>query len=91
MTNVVYDPAGGWMEFRGHAGAGEKGRDIVCAALSILMYTLIASVPGAEVKMGDGWCHIEGGAEPGPYGIISTGVRLLAQQYPRHVRMEVRM
>ena len=40
MTAVVYDPKTPEMRFEGHAGAGRAGADPVCAALSILMYTL---------------------------------------------------
>ena len=89
MTTIVYDPAGPWMEFSGHAGAGEPGRDLVCAALSTLMYTLIAALPGAEVTMGDGRCRVSGG-EAGAYAVIAAGARLLAEAYPQFVRLEVR-
>jgi len=40
MTRVLYDRAGLRLEMEGHAGAGEKGADPVCAALSMLMMTL---------------------------------------------------
>ena len=40
MTKVCYDRAGLRMKISGHANSGEYGRDIVCAAESILMLTL---------------------------------------------------
>lgn len=40
MTRICYDRAGLRMRIEGHAGAGEWGRDLVCAAESILMLTL---------------------------------------------------
>ena len=40
MTQIVYDPDGPSLRMQGHAGAGEKGGDLVCAALSALMMTL---------------------------------------------------
>lgn len=40
MTRVRYDRAGLSLTMEGHAGAGEKGEDLVCAALSALMMTL---------------------------------------------------
>ena len=40
MTRVRYDRAGLRMRMEGHAGAGEYGRDIVCAAESILLLVL---------------------------------------------------
>ena len=61
MTLIIYEPAGPALEFIGHAGAGLRGSDPVCAALSILLYTLIEAVPAAEVKSGDGWCRVDAG------------------------------
>ena len=61
MTLVIYEPEGPALEFIGHAGAGLCGRDPVCAALSILMYTLIDAVPTAAVSSGDGYCRIDAG------------------------------
>ena len=64
MTLVIYEPAGPALEFIGHAGAGLCGQDPVCAALSILMYTLIEAVPAAAVSFGDGYCRIDAGRNP---------------------------
>ena len=43
MTRVIYDLEGCSLRAEGHAGAGTKGEDIVCAALSILNWTLISA------------------------------------------------
>lgn len=40
MIRIFYDRAGLRIRIEGHAGAGEYGRDLVCAAGSILMLTL---------------------------------------------------
>ena len=40
MTKVTYRPDEYEMRFEGHAGFSVFGRDIVCAAVSILMWTL---------------------------------------------------
>ncbi len=40
MTQVTYEKEGLRLCLRGHAG-GEKGRDLVCAAESILLFSLI--------------------------------------------------
>ena len=40
MTHIQYDRAALSLTMEGHAGAGEKGGDLVCAALSMLMMTL---------------------------------------------------
>lgn len=46
MIQVTYNEAGDEMILRaeGHAGYAEKGKDIVCAAVSVLMQTLACSV-----------------------------------------------
>ena len=127
MTSIRYDPGVPEMRFSGHAGAGEAGADPVCAALSILMYTLASeeahSAPfphlhgktahpfppssftpskrndfagGPEeahsahelhVETADGFCRIRGG-EPAVYEVIAAGLRMLAENWPAHVRWE---
>ena len=89
MTRVIYRPGVPSLELRGHAGAGERGRDLLCASLSTLLYTLLASDPEAEAELDEGYGLVRGGA-PGPYAYAAAGVRLLAQEYPQHVRLEVR-
>ncbi len=89
VTTIVYDPAGPELRFSGHAGAGAPGRDLVCAALSTLLYTLIAAAPEAAVELGEGSARVRGG-DGGAYAVVAAGLRLLAAEYPRHVRMEVR-
>ena len=89
VTTIVYDPAGPELRFSGHAGAGAPGRDLVCAALSTLLYTLIAAEPEAAVELGEGSARVRGG-DGGAYAVVAAGLRLLAAEYPRHVRMEVR-
>lgn len=93
MTLVIYEPETPALEFIGHAGAGLYGQDPVCAALSILLYTLAASVPEARASFGDGWARVEGAGEAGRkagYAFAATGVRLLAEHDPQHVRLEVK-
>ena len=91
MTKVFYDPKGPEMRFEGHAGAGERGKDPVCAALSMLMYTLLEALPAgdAERYLADGYCRVCGGSAE-PYEVIAAGLRLLAAEYPTHVCLEVR-
>ena len=88
MTRVRYEPRLPALEFEGHAGAGIRGRDPVCAALSILLFTLIEGTPGAMLRSGEGYCRVSGG-EARDYALIAGGCRLLAENYPEYVRMEV--
>jgi uncharacterized protein YsxB (DUF464 family) len=39
-----------YLKVTGHAGSAEKGRDIVCASASILLYTLAQTVKALEQK-----------------------------------------
>lgn len=60
MIQVTYNEAGNEMILRaeGHAGYAEKGKDIVCAAVSVLMQTLACSVDanntGNTFELSDG-------------------------------------
>ncbi len=91
MTSVRYDPAVPEMVFTGHAGAAEAGRDPVCAALSMLMYTLLSALPAGETEreLHDGFCRVRGGGREA-YEVIAAGLRLLAAEFPEHVCLEVR-
>ena len=40
MIYVTYRPDSRKLSIKGHAGAGEKGHDLVCAAASTVFYTL---------------------------------------------------
>lgn len=40
MIEVIYDRRKHWVTVRGHAHSDEPGKDLVCAAASILAYTL---------------------------------------------------
>ena len=88
MTRVVYEPDLPAIEFDGHAGAGLRGRDPVCAALSILLFTLLEGAPGAQARFSEGGCRVQGG-DRACYELIGAGCRLLAENYPDFVRWEV--
>lgn len=99
MTRVFYDEWGNVMEISGHAGAGTKGYDLVCAAATILMRTLQAAVMEEpahflpNVLKRDGYVRIE--CNPKTqwkarcrviYKTIFIGYELLATQYPENVQ-----
>ena len=89
MTRIRCDLRAPEMRFEGHAGAGEPGRDPVCAALSMLMYTLLAALPaeGTKRELAEGFCRVRGG-DPAAYRVVAAGLRLLAEAYPENVVME---
>lgn len=89
----------------GHAGAGEYGQDIVCAAVSVLLQTLANEVTEAAragllavgvVAHGDGWMKVE--ATPTAQTqdmveawveLVQDGIDALAESYPENVELEV--
>lgn len=79
----------------GHAGYAEEGKDIVCAAASILLFTLIEHLEQLGVSYSS---HAEKGSagvavtDPDRrtgevFDVIETGYKLLAQRYPEHVEL----
>jgi uncharacterized protein YsxB (DUF464 family) len=88
------------LQLRGHAGAGKWGRDIVCAAASILAYTAAAtarqlyregrlhSVPYVRLRPGDALLEMEVCPETESLmNTIRNGYTLLSLRYPQNVRL----
>lgn len=86
MMSVRYTPAAPSLRISGHAMFAPRGRDIVCAAASILAYTLSAG--GARSReTPDGGLIITGDAAA--LRLIAGGYRLLSENYPKNIRFEV--
>lgn len=88
--------AGGKVIISGHANYEEKGKDIVCAAVSALSYTLEESLKRLtddkiECLRQPGLMSIkyEGLSERGQLLIRSffIGVQMIAEEYPDYVRI----
>lgn len=89
----------------GHAGAGEYGQDIVCAAVSVLLQTLANEVTEAAragllavgvVAHGDGWMKVEMTPTDQTQDmadawveLVQDGINALAESYPENVELEV--
>lgn len=105
MTTVEFTDIGGVLRLKadGHANWGGRGHDLVCAAESILAYTLVKNLLDAKDR---GWLEEldtdlwDGGviAEAIPrqdaaakigtvFQTILTGYRLLAENYPENVEV----
>lgn len=84
----------------GHAGAGPKGRDLVCAAVSALVEALAAwvrenpegTVRESRVMLEEGYALIEAAAWKNKlpalterFGLVEYGLKKLAEQYPEFV------
>ena len=89
------------LRLHGHAGAGKWGKDIVCAAASILTYTAAASAeqlyregklknaPYIRLLPGSALVEMELCQETeGLMNVIRNGYTMLALRYPQFVRLE---
>ena len=75
----------------GHAGYGERGRDIVCAAVSILTYTLAKNIDTARergvrteasIRLDEGDAHILCTADdPDAYRALLCIFRVIGEGY----------
>lgn len=96
MTRAFFNMGEGYALISGHAGAGKEGKDLICAACSILSYTLERELErvGAEPEVSRdkerGYCLIKAGRHDAQTAAIMdtirTGFRLLEENYPDHVR-----
>lgn len=102
MTRVSYDRVGLRMKISGHANSGEYGRDIVCAAESILMLTLerqLQELEGLErlsVLKGPGRADISCCPRREKilrcrdiFETIFLGYQILENMYPEYVETEI--
>ena len=90
MIQAVFD--GAHVTVCGHAGHAPAGQDIVCAAVSALVYALAGrlretgrlerfqSAPGYAEIAGTGDCARE-------FALVRCGLELLARQYPDRVEV----
>ena len=105
MINITFNPQSLELEVTGHAGADEKGKDIVCSAVSMLFYTLADSLNRSEemlkkhpiIKMEDGNGYIK--CRPRKefqgnitliYWTILNGYQLLAEEYSEYITFNVK-
>lgn len=102
MTRVRYDRVGLRMRMEGHAGAGEYGRDIVCAAESILLLVLERQLQELEGENRVSVVKRPGAAEISccparekalrcrdVFETVFLGYQLLENMYPAFVRTEL--
>ncbi|MBP3577702.1 MAG: ribosomal-processing cysteine protease Prp [Lachnospiraceae bacterium] len=104
MIEIKFKPQELELSVTGHAGAAEKGKDIVCSAVSILFCTLaqtladsadaLEEAPVIEMKDGNGFISCKPkesylGAVQQSYMTILTGFELVAQEYKDYVNFTV--
>lgn len=79
---------------KGHAGFDEPGKDIVCAAVTALCYTLVESLPADKWQGGmyEGDIRIEMDCsqqsdERKAFDVIARGMKVLAANYPGNIQL----
>jgi uncharacterized protein YsxB (DUF464 family) len=104
MINITFKPKTYELEINGHAGHGKKGKDIVCSAISCLFYTLgeslyegiemLEEAPIFKDEDGEGYlaCTPKKEYEPNVsliYWTILNGLQMVANNYPKNVKLRV--
>lgn len=104
MVEVRFVPEKLELTVTGHAGAAEKGRDIICSAVSVLVYTLAQAVMESRsmleeepvIRFSDGSAEIS--CRPGKgflptiqrtYWTILCGFELLCSNYGDYVTFTI--
>lgn len=86
MIKVCYDADGPELSMSGHAGQGARGSDVVCAAASVLLFTLLSELLRLGVEherqMRPGFARIRGQGGRAVFDCVCTGLMLLAENYP---------
>lgn len=104
MIRIVYRRDEHSVRIRGHAGSGEAGHDLVCAAVSILAYTLsafvlrmeeIGSATHSTAALRSGEAEIactpmkeKSGEVTSVMDALCEGFAILAGEYPENVTYE---
>lgn len=104
MINIAFKPSTFELMITGHAGFGKKGKDIVCASVSMLFYTLgealydsidmLEEAPVFKDEEGEGYLscipkkEYEGNIARS-YWTILEGFQLLASQYKKNVQFKI--
>lgn len=94
MTKIEIDMKKGILHAKGHAGFARYGQDVVCAAVSALTQTAAAAAEKRDGLVGRADGEISIHCEDVGYRVvleaITEGLRMIARQYPLHVRVKVR-
>lgn len=90
---IKYDARRGLLRCDGHAGYAPRGQDIVCAAVSAVLYTLAANLPRRRVRkleLTPGKAHIcaKGWRARRAFRFALRGLAAIARSYPACVHVE---
>lgn len=92
MTSIRYEKAEGQLSLaiEGHAGYDQEGKDIVCAGISAIAYTLIGWLDhnGGHYEVESGYVYA---ASPRTkemeiaFDVTALGLEQIAHKYPQYV------
>ena len=97
MIHIYYHRSMHRVTVQGHALSGEVGRDLVCAAVSTLTYTLVEFVRSIEAEKTDirlykGRAYVSASVSENKkerltngFDDICRGFRILAENFPKNV------
>lgn len=96
MITVEYSTYNIVRELRvaGHSGSAPKGEDLICAAVTILVRTLVAmlqrrgTLRSATVAEGNALIIGDKVATDGVWESFICGIELLAEQYPDYISIK---
>jgi uncharacterized protein YsxB (DUF464 family) len=94
---ITITHSGGCITIKGHAGYAPHGQDIVCAAVSALTETFLASIE--DLTKDNLKCEISAGNAVIQYGNLSevgqtlldsffVGLQMIADNYPAYVHID---
>lgn len=95
MITIIYDSNHQTVTAEGHALSAPAGEDLICCAVSTLMFTITAALTEAEVpfsiKLGNGYMYIkaEGKTARRIIEYISAGFKLISEKYPENVSFRI--
>lgn len=95
MTKIIYQSTDNEfdIEVKGHAGYAAMGNDIVCAAISVLVQTLLLHMEYVaedfDAKIDNGYAKIHGVGKDAvaSFLTIMTGLAAVAEQHPKYLYM----
>ncbi len=104
MIEIKFMPKELKLSVTGHAGYAEKGKDIVCSAVSALFYTLAQAIvnskdlleepPVINIEDGNGTVSCKPkqaflGTIQRTYWTVLTGIEILAGEYKEYINFSV--
>lgn len=100
MIHITFDRKKSSVTVKGHAGSGEAGHDLVCSAVSALVYTLAADVDRlgypSVIRLDAGDAEISCTPDSAYrlmveylYESICVGFEMLAEEYSEFIQYQI--